>query len=257
MKIVIIEDERLTAEALANMVTDLRPGLEVMARLSCVEEAVRWLQLHSEPDLIFCDIHLSDGNSFEIFKQVEVKCPVIFTTAYNQYAIEAFQVNSIDYLLKPMKKENVARALKKYEGLQQQQEGGQQLENLKKLLAGGPQSPGGKVYRRRFMVKKGQNLRTIPTSEIAYFYAEEGVVFVMSFKGERFLTDQTLQELEDQVDPTNFFRANRQMLVHIDAIKEVKPYFKGRVILNLKPAIGDDVVVSSNKTPEFKEWLGS
>lgn len=255
MKIVIIEDEGLTADALAKMIMSLRPETNILAKLASVEEATAWLKIHQEPDLIFCDIHLSDGNSFEIFKQVEVKCPVIFTTAYNQYAIDAFTVNSIDYLLKPIKKENLARALKKYEELHGQNSSAQ-LENLKNLLQNsGTTTAPAKEYRKRFMVKKGQNLRTVPTEEVAYFYAEEGVVFLMSFKGERFLVDQTLQELEEDVNPENFFRANRQMLVHIDAIQEVKPYFKGRVILSLEPSIEEDVVVSSNKTPEFKDWL--
>lgn len=240
----------MAADALAAIIKRLRPQTEVLATPGSVEEAVEWFSLHQIPDLIFCDIHLSDGNSFEIFRQVEVKCPVIFTTAYNQYAIEAFKVNSIDYLLKPINAGDVAQALKKYESLQQQHLP-QRMENLQQSLQ--VQQP--QNAKARFLVKHGQAIKAIPVQEVAYFWAEEGVVFLVTQQGKRFIINYTLDQLEEQLDRTAFFRANRQLIVHINAVQEVRPYFKGRLSLLLNPASEKEVVISSTKAPDFKEWL--
>ncbi|WP_439882506.1 LytR/AlgR family response regulator transcription factor [Pontibacter sp. MBLB2868] len=247
MKIVIIEDEQLAADALKAMIGGIRPEAEIVATLGSVEEAVKWLTLHQAPDLIFCDIHLSDGNSFEIFRQVEVHAPVVFTTAYNQYAIEAFKVNSVDYLLKPLKPTEVAHAIKKHEDLKKQHiaEG---LKGIQKMV----QAP---QRKSRFLVKNGQSIKAIPTQEVAYFLAEEGVVFLYTFDGKRFIINNTLDQLEEQLDGANFFRANRHLMVHIDAVKEVRPYFKGRLELLLNPHIESEQIVSSSRAPHFKEWL--
>ncbi|PRY04272.1 LytTR family two component transcriptional regulator [Pontibacter ummariensis] len=252
MKVIIIEDEQLAAEALEAITKRLRPEIEVLATLSSVEESVEWLALHQSPDLIFCDIHLSDGSSFEIFKQVEVKCPVIFTTAYNQYAIEAFQVNSVDYLLKPIKPAEVAKALKKHEELKKHHlaTGFGDLQQLVQV----PQHSHS-AYKTRFLVKNGQAIKAIPTHEVAYFLAEEGVVFLVTEQGKRFVINQTLDQLEEQLDSAQFFRANRQVLVHIDAVQEVRPYFKGRLSLLLKPAAKEEQIISSSRAATFKEWL--
>lgn len=255
MKIVIIEDEQHAAAALEAIILKLRPETEVIATLGSVEESVEWLSLHQIPDLIFSDIHLSDGNSFEIFRQVEVKCPVIFTTAYNQYAIEAFQVNSVDYLLKPIKTEEVARAIRKYEELQQHQLA-QELGNLQSLLGSTQAQPArnGRA-KSRFMVKSGQSIKAIPSDEVGYFLAEDGVVFLHTFQGKRFIVNYTLDQLEEQLEADTFFRANRQLIVHIDAVKEVKPYFKGRLYLLLQPDAETEMIISSSKASAFKEWL--
>lgn len=249
MRVVIIEDEQLAADALAAIVTRLRPHAVVLSKLGAVEDAVQWLTLHQAPDLIFCDIHLSDGNSFEIFRQVAVKCPVIFTTAYDQYAIEAFKVNSIDYLLKPIKAEDVALALKKYEDQQRPQS--PDLTSLQLYL----QAQHTQQVKSRFLVKNGQAIKVIPVEEVAYFWAEEGVVFLVSRQGKRFIINYTLDQLEEQLDKAAFFRANRQVIVHINAVQEVRPYFKGRFALLLHPAAETDVIISSSKAPGFKEWL--
>ncbi len=251
MKIVLIEDEQLAAEALQSIIQRLRPETSVLAILGSVEEAVPWLQLHSSPDLIFCDIHLSDGNSFEIFKQVDVKCPVIFTTAYNEYAIEAFKVNSIDYLLKPIKPDEVAKALKKHEELRSHHLA-QSLGNLQQLVQA-PQVQ--QSIKSRFMVKNGQAIKAIPVDEVAYFLAEEGVVFLVTFQGKRFIINNTLDQLEEQLDQQAFFRVNRHLTVHINAVQEVRPYFKGRLSLLLNPPAPTDQVVSSNRAPAFRQWL--
>ncbi|WP_161888285.1 LytR/AlgR family response regulator transcription factor [Pontibacter russatus] len=250
MKVVIVEDEQLAADALAVIVKRLRPQTEVLSRIGSVEEAVQWFNLHQAPDLIFCDIHLSDGNSFEIFRQVTVNCPVIFTTAYNQYAIEAFKVNSIDYLLKPIKPEDVALALKKYEN--QHRSIPLDIYNLNQLLQA--QQPQQHV-KSRFLVKQGQGIKAIPVKEVAYFWAEEGIVFLVTKQGKRFIISYTLDQLEEQLDSAIFFRANRQLIVHIDAVQEVRPYFKGRLSLLLQPAVAEDAIISSSKASDFKVWL--
>jgi len=250
MRVVIVEDEQLAADALAAIVKRLRPQTEVLSKIVSVEEAVQWFMLNQVPDLIFCDIHLSDGNSFEIFRQVNVSCPVIFTTAYNQYAIEAFKVNSIDYLLKPIKPEDVALALKKYES--QQRPSPMDLGQLQQLLT--LQQPKQQT-KSRFLVKQGQAIKTITLEEVAYFWAEEGVVFLVTKQGKRFIINYTLDQLEEQLDHTSFFRANRQLIVQIDAVQEVHSYFKGRLTLQLNPALDKEVIISSSKASEFKDWL--
>lgn len=252
MKVLIIEDEAFAADALEKMILDLRSGTEILGKLESVEESVEWFGLNPHPELIFCDIHLSDGSSFEIFKQVDVKCPVIFTTAYNQYAIEAFQVNSVDYLLKPIKEEDLSRAIVKYEGLKKGNVSNE-LENLQKLLENS--LPGKKAKKARFMVKSGQTIKTIRSKEVAYFLAEEGVVLLVTFEGKRYVINYTLDQLEEQLEEKTFFRANRQIIVNIEAVKEVHPYFKGRLHLVVDPRLKDDQIISSSKASPFKEWL--
>ncbi|AHM58760.1 two-component system-response regulator [Flammeovirgaceae bacterium 311] len=255
MKVIIIEDEQPAAELLKSLVLKLRPGSEVVASLCSVEESVEWLRLQQAPELIFCDIHLSDGSSFEIFRQVKVKTPVIFTTAFDQYAIEAFQVNSIDYLLKPIKLEAVAKAFSKYEGLQNHQLV-HELNKLHKLLNTSTQvTTKQSNIKSRFIVKTGQIIKTISSEEVAFFLAEEGVVILTTFQGKRFIIDYTLDKLEKQLIVSTFFRVNRQLIVNIEAIKEVRPYFKGRLFLVLQPNVPHDIIISNNKATAFKEWL--
>lgn len=252
MKVVIIEDEHLAAEALAAIINKLRPDATILASPGSVEEAVQWLMLHQAPDLIFCDIHLSDGNSFEIFRTIEVKCPVVFTTAYNQYAIEAFQVNSIDYLLKPLQIEEVARALRKYEDHHKHQLS-QSLENVRQLInSSNVKQPS---FRARFLVKQGQVIKSLAAEEAAYFLAEEGVIFLYSFQEKRFTINYTLDQLEEQLDPMKFFRVSRHFIVNVEAVQEVRPYFKGKLYLLVKPAFASEVIVSSSRATSFKQWL--
>ena len=253
MRIVIVEDEAFAADALEALIQKLRPAAEVLARLESVEEAIEWFEEQQHPDLIFCDIQLSDGNSFEIFREVEVKCPVIFTTAFNEYAIEAFKVNSVDYLLKPVKKEELKKAIEKYESLQQSSLASE-MANLQNLLKN-TASAHSKEKKSRFMVKSGQSIKVIPTTEVAYFLAEEGVVLLVTFTGKRFVVNYTLDQLEKQLSETTFFRANRQLITSIKAVKEVSPYFKGRLHLLLEPAPKEDQIISSGKASPFKEWL--
>lgn len=254
MKVIIIEDEAYAADILEALVLEVRPETAVLAKLQSIEEAVEWLNIHQHPDLVFCDIHLSDGNSFEIFKQVEMKCPVIFTTAYNEYAIEAFKVNSVDYLLKPIKKDELARSIRKYEDLIKSP-ANFDLERLHNLIQDTVTEKSSPEKKSRFMVKSGQSIKTIPSEKVAYFLAEEGVVLLVTFEGKRFVVNYTLDQLEDLLDLQVFFRANRQLIINIRAVKEVSPYFKGRLHLTLEPSLAGDQIISSSKASVFKEWL--
>lgn len=253
MNIVIIEDEAFAAEELENMILGLRPDTNLIERLEAVEDAIEWFEENEHPDLIFCDIHLSDGSSFEIFREVKVECPVIFTTAFNEYAIEAFKVNSVDYLLKPIKKEDLKKAIEKYENLKKNNLAGE-LQNLRNLLENKHVSAKNDK-KARFMVKSGQSIQAIPSEKVAYFMAEEGVVLLITFEGKRYVVNYTLDELEGLLDEIKFFRANRQLIINIESIKKVNPYFKGRLQLVLAPATHDEPVVSSGKASKFKEWL--
>lgn len=253
MKIVIIEDEAFAADALENVILELRPQTSILERLEAVEEAIEWFEENQHPDLIFCDIHLSDGSSFEIFKEVKVECPVIFTTAFNEYAIEAFKVNSVDYLLKPIKKEDLRTAIEKYENLKKNNLA-DEMQNLRNLLETERVSIKNEK-KARFMVKSGQSIQAIPSDKVAYFMAEEGVVLLITFEGKRYVVNYTLDELEGLLDEIKFFRANRQLITNIEAIKKVNPYFKGRLQLILQPVTEEEPVVSSGKASKFKEWL--
>lgn len=254
MRIVIVEDEAFAAEALESIILQLRPQTKVLGKLESVEEAIEWFEENPHPELIFCDIHLSDGNSFEIFREVKVECPVIFTTAFNEYAIEAFKVNSVDYLLKPVKKQELQRAIEKYETLKQSSLSSE-MANLQNLLKKTAPSAAGKENKSRFMVKSGQSIKAIHTADVAYFLAEQGVVLLVTFNGKRYVVNYTLDQLEEQLDEKIFFRANRQLIVNIEAVKEVNPYFKGRLHLMLEPSPEEDQIISSGKAATFKEWL--
>ncbi|WP_081212470.1 LytR/AlgR family response regulator transcription factor [Salegentibacter sediminis] len=253
MKVVIIEDENFAAQALAAMVMELKPRTKILEILPSIEETVAWFKTNTPPELIFCDIHLSDGNSFEIFNQVEVSCPVIFTTAYDQYAIEAFKVNSIDYLLKPIKKEKLTGAIAKFESLNHQGLH-EQLNNFQQLLQD-VQSKSKPKTKSRFMVKSGQSIQVIPTEEVAYFIAEDGIVLLVNCEGKRFAVNNSLDQLEEQLDTHSFFRANRQLIINIMAVEKAESYFKGRLLLRTKPETPGDQVISSSKAAAFRQWL--
>lgn len=229
----------------------MRPETEVLAAMKSVEAAVLWLQNNEHPDLIISDIQLLDGPSFDIFEEVEVKTPVIFTTAYDQYAIKAFEVNSVDYLLKPIQKEKLGAALDKYDQMgSASEEGSIDIEQIKPAL-----KEEKKEYKARFLVKLGQRIKAIPTEKIAYFFSQDKLTYLVTFEGQKLPIDQTLEELEGLMNPKFFFRVNRKFMVHFDSVTDIHPYFKGRVKLGLNPHFDDDIVISSEKTPVFKRWL--
>ncbi|KYG77987.1 MULTISPECIES: LytR/AlgR family response regulator transcription factor [Roseivirga] len=251
MKVVVFEDEKLASERLIELIQDLRPNAEILASLKSVEAGLMWLQNNEEPDLIVSDIQLLDGSSFEIFNQHPIKCPVIFTTAYDEYAIKAFQVNSVDYLLKPIQKQKLENALQKYdERTSSSSSQSLDIDKIREAIQGSNVQ-----YKSRFLVKYGQRIKAIPVEQIAYFYSQDKLTYLVTFEGKKLPLDQTLEELETVLNPDNYFRVNRKFIVHFDSVSDIHPYFKGRVKLDLQPESGEDIVISSDKTPLFKQWL--
>lgn len=250
MKVIIIEDEKPAADKLAKAIQKANKGIDIQAVLTSIQSSAEWLQQHPIPDLIFMDIQLGDGSSFKIFDTVNISCPVIFCTAFDEYWQEAFEHNSIDYLLKPVKQEKLEIALKKYEILKQHF-----AVNLQQLQQW-QQQPANGEYKKRFLVKRGSDYASIKTEETAYFYATHKVVCLVDNKNQKFILDQSLADIEKQLDPSVFFRVNRKYLVHLSAIKKIKSYPKSKLQLELEPAVNDDIIISQENTSAFKEWMG-
>jgi DNA-binding LytR/AlgR family response regulator len=251
MKVLIIEDEQPNARMLAEMLQNLRPGWEILAILETVKQSVAWLQSHAQPDLILMDIQLSDGICFSIFEQVEVKSSIIFTTAFDNYAIQAFKVNSIDYLLKPIKESELENALVKLE--QFRQPIGQQVDfsEIMQAIRGGK-----KEYRKRFLITAGNNYFKLNTSDIACFVSENKVTTAITFAGEYHVVDFSLDRLEDELDPNFYFRADRKTIIHIDLVSRFEDYFGSKLIVKLKSPVNDKITVSRLKASAFKVWVG-
>ena len=247
-QVLIIEDEPLAAKRLQRLLQEVAPETKILATLDTVKSAVNWL-LENKADLIFLDIHLADGNSFSIFDQVEVKTPIIFSTAYDQYAIQAFKLNSVDYLLKPIEKEELEQAMTKYQESKTQ---AAQPDFSAILSAMQDQK---KSYQKRFMITSGEKIRSVPIKEIAYFFGQQKYVFLITHDNRRHIIDYTLGSLEDILDPDQFFRINRQFIIHYNAISEMFAYSKSRVKVALKPESDMEAIVSIEKTRRFKEWL--
>jgi len=250
MKILLIEDEEPAAKRLQKMLTELEPEAEVTDNIVSVSSAIKWFKENELPDLIISDIQLSDGLSFEIFKATEVLCPVIFTTAYDQYAIEAFRVNSIDYLLKPIKKEELSSAIAKYKKTKP----APQSIDINQLLKTFSNPASG--YKQRFVVRYGEHIKTITIEEVAFFYTEDKVNFLTTKEGRRFAIDFNLDTLETMLDPKTFFRINRQYIISIQSITEMFAYSKSRVLVKLNPPAKHETIVSTERSADFKLWLG-
>ncbi|MEI9919319.1 MAG: LytTR family DNA-binding domain-containing protein [Bacteroidota bacterium] len=247
MKVLILEDETLAADMLESMLLELQPEWQVISRIKSISSAVEWLESNPHPDLIITDIRLLDGLCFEIFEKVKVEKPVIFTTAYDQYAIRAFEVNSIDYLLKPVQPEKLKAALAK---LHVPKDVLPDYNEVLNFIKSNKTS-----YKSRFMVRLGQRIIAVPSEKIAYFYSESKLTYIVTLDGKKFPLDQPLDELVDLLDPKRFFRANRQFIVAFDSIAEIHPYFKGRIKIVLQPKSDEEIVISSDRTPEFKKWI--
>jgi two-component system LytT family response regulator len=253
MKIIIIEDEHAAAKNLSAIVTEIFPDIEILAVLESVEESITWIKNNKPPDLGFFDIQLADGTSFEVFKQTDIDFPVIFTTAYNEYAIQAFKVNSIDYLLKPVKQEDVQAAMLKFinMGNISYTQGIlviQLLQDIQKRTLE-------KKYKKAFLVHYKDKLITLSINDIALFYIESGNVFCFTYDNQKYILEQKLEKIENQINPDDFFRANRQFIISRYAIKEVDFYFNGRLILKTNPSTPDKVIVSKAKAGELRSWL--
>ncbi len=254
MKILIIEDEPFARAELMRLLKGTGRDFEIIGELDTIADSVEWLKTSRPPDLIFLDIQLADGLSFDIFNEVQVDVPVIFTTAFDEYAIRAFQLNSIDYLLKPVSPDALDQALRKLDklsaGTRQQKSilDADQLEKLMKMMKG--------EYKTRFLVRVGDQLRSVMIEEIAYFYADDDVVFAMLKDRKRYIVDFTLNEMESQLDPGKFFRATRGCIAGIDSIRKVSKYFNSRLALELDPPMEEQVLVSRVNVPAFLKWYG-
>ncbi len=246
MKILIIEDEDAAARRLHKLILECEPAAEITGRVDGVESAVAWLSAHPKPDLIFMDIHLSDGSAFEIFQRTPVESPVIFSTAYDQYAIQAFKHNTVDYLLKPVKIEELRPALAKYH-----RSAANPLPDYKLLSDLIPQARA----PRRFLIRTGHTMKVIDASEAAYFYSQHKISYLVAKNGKRYPVDFPLDRLEQMLDPSVFFRINRQFIISVGAIKEMHTYSKSRVKIDLIPPCDQEAVVSTEKSPHFKRWL--
>lgn len=250
MKVVIIEDEQLTAQRLENMLRKYDATIDIQATLPSVAESVDWFKTNPDPDLVFMDIHLEDGQSFSIFETINLDVPVIFTTAYDEYMIKAFKVNSVDYLMKPLNYEELVQAIEKYKRLHAQHAS----PNLDTLIQSIQQK--GVSYKDRFLVSIGSRLRTIELPEIQYFYSAEKITFLVTKENQRFPIDYSLDKISSMLDPKLFFRINRQMMVKLSAIANIHVYPKGKLRVDLQPAMKEEVFVSLDRVVEFKEWLG-
>ena len=253
MKVLIIEDEPLAADRIEDLLLEQDPSIEIVGKCDSVKNSVLWFQKNNPPDLLFLDIQLGDGLSFEIFDQVLIDCPVIFTTAFDSYAIEAFRLNSIAYLLKPIKSEELKKALDKYKAspyfpgtsssIQQQII----LEKVHQMLTN--------EYKSRFLVKTGLHIRSVPVDEILYFYSLEKATFATIIGGKTLLIDHTLEQLGSLIDPSRFFRINRKYIISVDSVQDIIVYSSSRLKLVIKNCSDDDVLVSREKVQDFKRWL--
>lgn len=251
MKVLIIEDEAPAFRRLQKLLEEVNPSIEIVEVLDSVEESIKWFNNHQLPDLIFSDIQLSDGISFEIFDQVNVTKPVVFTTAFDEYMLKAFKVNSIDYLLKPIKKEDLESSLKKFAQMKSVFGEGVDLNELLKNIKLGEDD-----YKSRFLVKQADKLVSVETENIAYFQTRHGVTHMITFQDRTYLIDQPLDEITQQLDSKAFFRANRQFLIQFKSIAMVNKYSKGKLLVELNPKTDSNLIVSAEKASDFRKWLG-
>jgi DNA-binding LytR/AlgR family response regulator len=249
MKVVIIEDEKLLAEHLTILLQKIDESITVVNYFDTITASVNAFKEGLNADLIFMDIHLADGNSFEIFNQIELEIPVIFTTAFDNYAIQAFKQNSVDYLLKPIALKELEFAIDKFK--KQQKSGNKDL--ISSIALAYQQI--NKEYKTRFLVKLGQTIDTIPTDEIHHFETKESLSFLVTNKGNHYLIDYTLDQLETMLQPQNFFRINRKIILHIQSIEKVTTYFNSRLSITSKFLDSDARIVSRDRVNDFKKWL--
>lgn len=251
MHVAIIEDEVPAARLLHSLLVRLRPEWEITMLPGNVEEATQWFAANTHPDLLFLDIHLSDGTSFELLSQANPSSAIIFTTAYDEYAIRAFSVNSIDYILKPVDEQRLTEAIRKYETLTGAQ--ARPDDYLDALLDALQLRE--KRYRTRFLIAGVDKFRTLQVDDIAYFYSENKITTAVTCNGVEHVVDIPLSRLEEQLDPDRFFRANRQMLLSVGAIAHIEPYFNGKISVSVRPPHKDKITISEEKVTAFKTWL--
>lgn len=250
MKIIIIEDEKPAARRLKRMLNDM--GMEVQTMLHSVEESIQWFLQNEHPDLILLDIQLSDGLSFEIFKEVSIESNIIFTTAYDEYALNAFKLNSIDYLLKPIDDDELRTAIDKYRKYSMKKNNLHfDLDEIKNILV----NPLDRNYKKRFTIKVGQHLKIVNMKSIECFYSDNKATFLYTVVGNNYILDDALEQIEEQLDPTKFFRVSRKFIVHMDFIKDIISYTNSRLQVKLEHFNEFDIIVSREKVRDFKTWL--
>lgn len=251
--VLIVEDELHAQRELKRLLANSGYDIHIMEYIDSVEDAINWINENPEPDIMFFDIQLSDGLSFEIFNHVNTKAPVIFTTAFDEYAIRAFKVNSIDYLLKPIKQDELNAALTKFHSIissGKNLESGLKLEQIEKLLEINKPR-----YKSRFITRIGDQIKHIGIDEVAYFMAEDNEVLLVTKNNKRYFIDYALEQLNNMLDPDAFFRANRSYIINISSIKKISKYFNSRIHLNLEPPTEDTVLISRVKVPDFLNWI--
>lgn len=255
MKILIVEDEELAVKKLQKTLLSIDKMVEISGVTESIKSTVEFLNENPAPDLILMDIELADGQSFEIFNLVNVKAPVIFITSYDEYALKAFKVNSVDYLLKPVQKDELEAALNKYKELKGDgaSKNNQDINSLIRELQNKLQP---KEYRKRFLVKQAQKLVSIEVEDIAYFYSDGRLNFFKTTDNRKFVVDYTMDELSEMLDPEKYFRISRSFYVSIDSIDQIHDYFGNRLLLHLKPAVDKEALVSREKVMDFKKWMG-
>ena len=249
MKVLILEDEVMAAKALKKLLAEVSPGIEIVGILESIEDSVEWISTHSMPDLMFMDIHLADGSSFAIFERVTITCPVIFTTAYDEYALKAFEVNSIDYLLKPISKESLERAMNKYHALLENRVNNGQIEALLNQLGEK------KKYRSYFLLPERDKFIPLPVSNIVYIYIDAKTLKINTTDGKVFYMNHTLDDVMSELDPHEFFRANRQFVVARQSIKDVSVWIGNKLAINLYIETPETIIVSKARVAEFKTWF--
>ncbi len=254
MRVLIVEDELPAQRMLSAILQELASDITIAAVKDSVESTVEWLRNNEHPDLIFLDIHLSDGLSFNIFKHIEPESMIVFITAYDQYALNAFTVNSIDYLLKPVKKADIERTIEKYRNLSQtliksrnsSTDFSALIEQVKLKKS---------EYRSRFLISIGDELLTVPVENIAFFLSIQSSTYAFTHKNRKYMLDLSLEKLSEQLNPDKFFRTSRKSIVNIDSIKKIEQWFNGKLMIKTDPPATEDIVISRDRTPVFKEWL--
>lgn len=254
MRTIIVEDEQPAAKRLEKLLKKHRSNYQVVAVIESVEQAVGYFESNTDVDLIFMDIQLADGLSFDIFNQINLQKPIIFTTAYDQYMLKAFKVNSIDYLLKPIDEEELEAALDKFDRLYKEKGSALFNPSIINNLIGQLSKP---TFKQRFLIKIGQQIIYLPTTEIRYFFSDEGIVYAKVKNKKKYMVDYTLDQLEQALDPSEYFRVNRKFLIHIEAILKIHPFFNSRLKLDISPTTDLDVIVSRDRVSNFKKWLDS
>jgi two-component system response regulator LytT len=259
MKILIVEDEDLAVKKLKKTLASVDEKAIVVGETDSIKSTVSWLENNPVPDLILMDIELADGQSFEIFNHVQVKSPVIFITSYDEYALKAFKVNSVDYLLKPVQKEDLNTALEKFREMKKiytTEPAASPQISIDDLVKELQQKLQTKEYRKRFLVKHGQKLVSVDVEDIAYFFSDGRLNFFKTNDNKKFVVDYTMDELNEMLDPDRYFRISRSFYISVDSVSQIHDYFGNRLILHLKPETEKEAIVSREKVSDFKTWLG-